>query len=129
MARTALTIVTDCARFLGVIGATESLSPEDANYGYRVLNDYLAGLNAKGGFYAGGELTGSSPVPLPDELMGALVKAMALELAPGFDIDLGRKEREAMQADRTIINATARVPIIQPEGVMRNTTARNYGRG
>lgn len=115
----ALEVVTAAAKLVQLIGAREPLNLEDANWGLELLNDYLAGLNARGGFYAGGTLELGDTVPIGDDLLGSLKMALGKSFATGFQLSLGENMRSVMEADLKMVNATARVNIIQPDRLLQ----------
>ena len=129
---TANEVIAAALQFLEVNGVNDSLSADDAALGLTELNDFLAALNTRGGFYAGGTLTLSSVVPLPDELIAHLKRAFAMSLAPFFDMAMTpMKASLAMKADKLLIASLHQVQLARVDRALQNMPStsnwyRNY---
>jgi hypothetical protein len=109
---TALELITGALQFLEVIAADESATASDADLALTELNEFLVALNSRGGFYAGGTLTLSSIVPLPDELIYHLKRAFAMAIQPAFAVALTQaKAAAAMKADEALISNLHKVSL------------------
>lgn len=127
---TALDVITGSLQFLEVLTANEGPTPEDAATGLTDLNDFLAALNSRGGFYAGGVLTLSSTVPLPDALIYHLKRAFAVALQPAFGVALPPfKQLAAQVADSALIANLHQVPLSRVDrALLGMPSTRRFGR-
>lgn len=77
MSQTAQQVITGALRFMRVLGTGETANADDSAQALIHLNDYLNGLNARGGTYANVALILTDAVPIAQELEGDLKRALA----------------------------------------------------
>ncbi len=115
MSQTAQQIITGALKFLRVLDATESPTADDSDNALAHLNDYLNGLNSRGGIFPNITLTISDTVPVPQELEGDLKRALAKRCASDWGRTLtGDDRNDAIKADQRVLAAHTTV---DPAGI------------
>lgn len=103
MAQTAQQIITGALRFLRVLDAIETPTPDDSDNALSHLNDYLNGLNSRGALFPNVTMTIGDTVPIAQELEGDLKRALARHCQEDWGRELaGSARNDAIRADQRI---------------------------
>lgn len=126
-AKTARTMVLEAMQDLGIVADQEAMSAAQGNYGFRKLNDMLAGFESEGIHYAHRNLSSlDSIINLPDGQLRNVGLMLQRELAGTYGVSLSPDDQLAIQRAMTALQAYYYVPITSaPELALR---PRRFGR-
>lgn len=125
--RTARDVISYAFWDLGVVADQEALNENQANSGFRKLNDLLAGFESEGIRYAHTDLASlDSTVNVPDGQLRNLGLMLQRELADQYGVPLSPQNLDAIEKAKTALQAYYYVPITSaPELSIRS---RQFGR-
>lgn len=103
---TANDIVDGALRFLKVLTVGDVASADQAGAALTQLNDYLNGLNSRGAVFPTSTYGLTDTVPIPDEQVGDLKRALAKKCEGDFgNLLQGPDRAEAIRSDQRIVAA------------------------
>jgi len=125
--KTARTLITEAMQDIGIVSDQEAMSAAQGNYGFRKLNDMLAGFESEGIRYAHTDLASlDTVVNVPDGQLRNVGLMLQNELARAYGVALSDDDRDAAYKARTALQAFYYVPITSaPELAIRT---RRFGR-
>ncbi|CAB4147759.1 hypothetical protein UFOVP1020_38 [uncultured Caudovirales phage] len=125
--KSARTLISEAMQDLGVVADQESMTDTQGNYGFRKLNDLLAGFESEGIRYAHTDLASlDTTVNVPDGQLRNVGLMLQREIAGAYGVPLSDDDRDAIHKAKMALQAFYYVPITTaPEMALRR---RQYGR-
>lgn len=125
--KTARDVITHAFQDLGVVADQEALNEAQGNYGFRKLNDMLAGFESEGIRYAHTDLASlDTVVNVPDGQLRNVGLMLQREMANAYGVPLSDEDKDAIHKAKMALQAYYYVPVTSaPELALRN---RRFGR-
>lgn len=123
---TARDVITTALENIQVRDVGQEIPAEDVTLALARLNDLLASLNDGLTIYDGTELSASTVIPIPDNLVRALAWALSGEIAAAFGATLSPDDR--FKADRGWTRLKGHFMVLEPVKLWGHQRSHPYTR-